>query len=54
MGIDKKQLAEIENRFSERSEYLSRDLDMIIKNLNDIKDSVVNLSTEIENMKKNS
>ncbi len=53
MVVNKEKLKEIENRFSERSEYLARDLNMIIKNLNDIKDSVINLSTEIENMKKN-
>jgi len=53
MIIDKKKLEKIERRLSERQEYLVRDLDLLLKNLNNIKDSVVNFSGEIEKIKNN-
>lgn len=53
MVVDKKKLEKIERRLSERQEYLVRDLDLLLKNLNNIKDSVVNFSGEIEKIKNN-
>ncbi len=49
--MNKKELTfldDIEKRFGERFEYLRRDLDMILRDLGDIKDTVLVYSAEVE------
>lgn len=44
---------ELEQRFEERFEYLKRDLNMLLRNLDSIKESVFQFNGEIEKFKKN-
>jgi len=43
---------EVTARLNERMEYLKRDMNLLLRNLSDIKDSVVQLTGEIEKVTK--
>ena len=43
---------EVLSRLNERMEYLKRDMNLLLRNLSDIKDSVVQLTGEIEKVSK--
>jgi hypothetical protein len=43
---------EVTARLNERMEYLKRDMNLLLRNLSDIKDSVVQLTGEIEKITK--
>ena len=45
-------MEELELRLEERFEYLRRDLNMLLRNLDNIKESVFQFSGEIEKFKK--
>lgn len=49
---DNEYFEEVSVRLNERMEYLKRDMNLLLRNLSDIKDSVVQLTGEIEKVTK--